>query len=181
MARNPKDDLDDTPKPSFIRRLMKLFILFFILCVVGAGAYGGAAYFFKLPPFEVKTPTPEELAAERLAREIAEREQRRDIYIECGDPFTFNVQGLKRTHTAQITVCLTVYGQDNAELVRKHLALINSAIFVVLSNQSFEDLLMPSGKQRLKRQILDAVRKKLTEVVNDPLVNQVLFTGFVMQ
>ena len=40
---------------------------------------------------------------------------------------------------------------------------------------------MPSGRQRLKRELLDATRAKMTEVAKAPVINQILFTNFVLQ
>ena len=48
-------------------------------------------------------------------------------------------------------------------LAKKHLTLMNSVIFERLSAQSYEALLLPSGRQRLKRDLLDAVRAKMKE------------------
>jgi len=61
------------------------------------------------------------------------------------------------------------------------MTLLNSVIFEKLSAQSYEALLLPSGRQRLKRELLDAVRAKMSELNKSPVIEQVLFTSFVLQ
>ncbi|MDY6420019.1 MAG: flagellar basal body-associated FliL family protein, partial [Succinivibrio dextrinosolvens] len=71
--------------------------------------------------------------------------------------------------------------EENEALAKKHLTLMNSVIFERLSAQSYDALLLPSGRQRLKRDLLDAVRAKMSELTKTPVVDQILFTSFVLQ
>lgn len=178
-AKGKQTDDVDLPKKSK-GKFFKIVFMFFLLIILGLGAYIGGAYFFEWPPFEKQGPNPEQLAVQRAAVVEASREAKRDVYISCGDPFTFNLVSYNKTHTVQINIFLAVPG-DEEELLKKHLSLVNSIIDGILSKQSFEELRMPSGKQRLKLVLLDAVRKKLSEITHNPIVTQVLFTGFVMQ
>lgn len=183
MAKNDaKADNDDelaTPKGG--KRLVRLIIITFLLLAIMAGGYMGAAYFFKLPPFEPKGPTPEEIAAQQAAKKAAEAERTRDIYVSFAQPFTFNLDYGGRAHTAQLEAVLVVSGSANEKLAKKHLALLNSTTLNVLSSQSYTSMLMPSGRERLKIELLDALRCKMSEIAGAPVIEQVLFTGFVMQ
>ncbi|MCI6939245.1 MAG: flagellar basal body-associated FliL family protein, partial [Succinatimonas hippei] len=69
----------------------------------------------------------------------------------------------------------------NEALAKKHLVLLNSVVFDKLSAQTYESLLLPTGRNRLKRELLDAVRARMTEVAKAPVVEQILFTSFVLQ
>ena len=102
-------------------------------------------------------------------------------YIPFEQTFTFTIKSERRLHTGQIQVVLSVIGEQNEELAKKHLPLLNSVVFDKLSSQTYESLLMPSGRQRLKRELLDATRAKMTEVAKAPVINQILFTNFVLQ
>ena len=105
----------------------------------------------------------------------------RDIYVPFSQPFTFSIKSDRRSHAGQVEIVLVVVGDANDELARKHLTLISSVIFDRLSTQSYEVLLKPSGRQRLKRELLDAVRARMTEVAKNPVVEQILLTSFVLQ
>ena len=105
----------------------------------------------------------------------------RDIYVPIKETFTFSIKSDRRIHTGQVDVVLVVIGEENEALAKNHLALITSVIFERLSAQSYEALLLPSGRQRLKRDLLDAVRAKMSELNKTPVVDQILFTKFVLQ
>ena len=76
---------------------------------------------------------------------------------------------------------LMVAGEENEALAKQHLMMLNSTIFNALANQNYDALLRPSGRERLKNVLLDLTRAKMSEVAKNPVVEQVLFTGFVMQ
>lgn len=156
-------------------------MLLAVVLILGAGGYMGAAVYFQLPPFDEKGPTPEEIAAQKAQEEKQEQLLQREIYVPCGSTFTFTVKSGRRLHTGQIEVVLVVQGEENQALAQKHLTLINSIIFDKLSSQSYEGLLLPSGRTRLKRELLDATRAKVNEVAKTPVIDQILFTGFVLQ
>jgi flagellar FliL protein len=182
MAKNDvQADGDELAPPKRGKRLLRLVIVTILLFCLLAGGYMAAAYFVKLPPFEPKGPTPEEIAAQQAAKRAHEAERTRDIYISFDQPFTFNLSYAGRAHAAQLDAVLVVSGPDNEKLAKKHLALLNSTTLGVLSKQSYNTLLMPSGRERLKIELLDALRGKMSEVAGSPVVEQVLVTGFVMQ
>ena len=169
MAEKKKDDELDSPK-----RGKKLFILIaaLLLLILGVSGYFGAAYFLQLPPFEPPGPTAEEKSQKLLQREI---------YVKCSEKFSFNIKSERRLHTGQVDVVLVVQGEENEALAKKHLTLIDSVIFDKLSAQTYEGLLLPSGRQRLKRELLDAARAKMSEIAKAPVVDKILFTSFVLQ
>ena len=179
MAKKNKDS-DDLNSPKK-RGLVFYLMLLAVVLILGAGGYMGAAVYFQLPPFDEKGPTPEEIAAQKAQEEKQEQLLQREIYVPCGSTFTFTVKSGRRLHTGQIEVVLVVQGEENQALAQKHLTLINSIIFDKLSSQSYEGLLLPSGRTRLKRELLDATRAKVNEVAKTPVIDQILFTGFVLQ
>ncbi len=184
MAKNKKakeaegDDIEGAPKKKSKLFLIIIIVLFLLLA---GGGYVGAAYFLQLPPFEPAGPTPEEIAAQKAEQEKERMLLQRDIYVKCGNKFVFNMKSGRRMHAGQVEVVLVVVGEDSEALAKKHLTLINSVIFEKLSTQSFESLLLPSGRQRLKRELLDTVRAKMSEIAKAPVVDQILFTDFVVQ
>lgn len=181
MAKNDNDD-EDLDRPSRGKKLILILAIFLLLILLLGGGYFAAAWFFHLPPFEVKGPTPEELAAMRAAQDAVEIEQNKDTYVSFPQSFTFNVTADSgRHHTAQVGVVLVVEGPNNEALAKQHIELLSSTVLTMLSNQSYDSLLMPSGRARLKIQLLDALREKMSEVAKTPVVEQILFTAFVMQ
>lgn len=162
------------------RKKLILMIVFVVLFILGVGGYGAYAYLQNLWPF----PAPEEESAVDIAGQAntGMNADFSDQYIRFETAFTFNLPGkTKRGHMVQVDPVLVVHGSANAALAQQHLPLISSTISEICSQQDFESLASPSGRQRFKRLLLDGIRTKLTGVVNQPLVEQVLFTNFVMQ
>ena len=74
-----------------------------------------------------------------------------------------------------------VIGSENERLARDHLPLISSVISEIAAQQQYEALIAQSGRQRLKRILLEGIRSRLSGVIHEPVVEQVLFTNFVIQ
>ncbi|MCR5536546.1 MAG: flagellar basal body-associated FliL family protein [Succinivibrio sp.] len=183
MAKKEKKEKDDdsleTPKKG---KKLLIIILIVAVLLLGTGGYFGAAFFLQLWPFEVKGPTPEEVAAKLAQEEAEEAAKTKDMYIKFDKPFVFNMaSNSKRPHTGQVEIVLVVSGADNESAAKTHLTLLNSVFFQALAEQNYEELLKPSGRQRLKRVLLDMSRAKMSEVAKAPLIEQVLFTSFVVQ
>ncbi len=173
---------DEAVKPVKKRSLFKwLLIIVVVLIVLGGGTYTGIAYLKHLPPFEPAGPTPEEIAAQRVAQEQAMQGDLSDRYVTFDQAFTFNVQDGERSHMMQMEVALMVIGPQNEELAKQHRSLIQAVISEVTARQNYSALVNQSGRQRLKRLLLEAIRSKMSGVVQKPVVEQVLFTNFVMQ
>ncbi len=175
---NDNEDGLDSPK-----KKGKLFLIvgIFVVLLLTFGGYTGVAYFLELPPFEPAGPSPEEIATQKVQAEEEQKLLQKENYIPFEQTFVFTIKSERRIHTGQVQVVLSVLGEENTELAKKHLPLLNSVVFDKLSSQTYESLLLPSGRQRLKRELLDATRAKMTEVAKTPVINQILFTSFVLQ
>ena len=103
------------------------------------------------------------------------------LYVAMPRPFIFNVPGAGRDRLVQIKVQLMVRGTDNEELAKMHIPLIEGTLLKVFSTANADDLVTEAGKVALKDQSLREVQKALSEIAGGPVVEQVLFTGFVMQ
>ena len=151
------DDLDRGFKSKSRRKLLALigFVLIFILAV---GGYGTYAYLYNKWPFSSFTGS--------------------DAAVVAGEK---SMADQDAAALMQVDVALVVHGVQNATIAQKHLPLISATISEICAQQDYESLASPSGRERFKRLLLDGIRTKLTGVINDPVVEQVLFTNFVMQ
>ena len=103
------------------------------------------------------------------------------VYVAMPRAFRFNVPGAARDRFVEIRVQLLVRGSDNEELAKKHIPLIESTLLGVFSQGNADDLATSAGKASLKQKSLAAVQQEMRDVTGDKVVEQVLFTGFVMQ
>ncbi|MCD9493646.1 flagellar basal body-associated protein FliL [Photobacterium carnosum] len=148
----------------------KIVISIVILLVIAA--IGGGIWLFSLASTEVKaaevssTQTPLKMSA---------------YYIVLSEPFIFNVSGKERDRVVQIKVQLMVRGEKNEALAKKHVPLVESVLLQIFAATTVEQLRQPQGREQLRQQALTAVQATMNKMTNMPVVERVLFTGFVMQ
>lgn len=163
-------------------------MLIIIIAVVVLLAGGGAAFFFLSGD---DAPTDAQVDA-ALATDVggeggepsgesASASTGTALYVPMPRPFRFNVPGAARDRFVEIRVQLLVRGGDNEEEAKKHIPLIESTLLNVFSLSNADDLATSAGKASLKQKALIEVQKIMTEITDNKIIEQVLFTGFVMQ
>lgn len=103
------------------------------------------------------------------------------LYVAMPRPFIFNVPGAGRDRLVQIKVQLMVRGTDNEEQAKMHIPRIEGTLLKVFSSSNADDLVTEVGKMAMRDQALREVQKALREITGQEIIEQVLFTGFVMQ
>ena len=103
------------------------------------------------------------------------------LYVPMPRAFRFNVPGSTRDRFVEIRVQLLVRGSDNEEVTKKHIPLLESTLLGVFSQANADDLGTSAGKTSLKQKSLDALQTEIKDIVGKNTIEQVLFTGFVMQ
>ena len=103
------------------------------------------------------------------------------LYVPLPRPFVFNVPGASRDRMVQIKVQLLVRGSNNEETAKVHIPLIESTLLRTFSTSNAEQLITVEGKENLKKKALKEVQEALVGVAGSEVVEEVLFTGFVMQ
>lgn len=162
-------------------------LLIIIIAVVVLIAGGAGAFFFLSGSDE---PVDPEMTLEEGA-EIVDEETEKEpegeaeigdaFYVGMPRPFLFNVPGYDRDRLVQIKVQLLVRGGDNDTVVRKHIPLIEDTLLTTFSASNAEKLATNAGKAELRQEALDSVQQALEPIVGKPVVEKVLFIGFVMQ
>lgn len=103
------------------------------------------------------------------------------IYVAMPRPFTFNVPGATRDRLVQIKAQLLVRGTPNEELAKQHVPLIESTMLRTFSAANADELVSAQGKDALRSSCLKDVQEALKGVAGEAIVEEILFTGFVMQ
>ena len=159
-------------------------MIIIIAAVVILAAVGGGAFFF----MGGDEPTAEEVAA-ALSAEGGSGESAAPvsakigtaIYVPMPRPFRFNVPGAARDRFVEIRVQLLVRGGDDEETAKMHIPLIESTLLNVFSQANADDLATSAGKVSLRQKTVTEVQKELMDIEGTTIVEEVLFTGFVMQ
>ena len=158
----------------------KMMIIIIVAVVLIAG--GAGAYFFLLGSddtavdADVQGTENSEDSGAQVSTKIGTA-----LYVAMPRPFVFNVPGSGRDRLVQIKVQLMVRGTDNEESAKMHIPMIEGTLLKVFSMANADDLVTEAGKIALKDNAVREVQKAMKEIVNNEVVEQVLFTGFVMQ
>ncbi|RUO39040.1 flagellar basal body-associated protein FliL [Aliidiomarina taiwanensis] len=102
-------------------------------------------------------------------------------YVKLPRPFIFNVPGQTRDRLVQITAELMVRGPRNDDLARQHIPKIEGLLHKTFSSVTSESLQTREGRVALREESLRVLREALEELTGSPVVEELLFTGFVMQ
>lgn len=103
------------------------------------------------------------------------------LYVALPRPFVFNVPGSARDRLVQIKVQLLVRGRNNETIALRHIPLIEASLLSSFSSANADELITTTGKDALKNKALSDLQQALLEVAGSVVVEEVLFTSFVMQ
>lgn len=159
----------------------KLIIIIVVAVVLLVG--GGLAAYFLLGDSD-DAPTEMVDAAGQNAGENLDSTSVQTgsaLYVAMPRPFVFNVPSPNRDRLVEIKIQLMLRGADNEELVKMHIPSIEGALLRVFSTANADDLVTEAGKIAIRDSSLKEVQKKMQEITGKQIVEEVLFTGFVMQ
>lgn len=122
-----------------------------------------------------------EAAAEGKDAKPKEEAVQPSLYVGMPRPFVFNVSGGQRDRLVQIKIQLMVRGAADETLAKQNIPLIEGTLLRVFSAATGEQLMTFEGKEKLRKDSLEECRRVLNDLVSSPVIEQVLFTGFVMQ
>jgi flagellar FliL protein len=155
-------------------------IIIIVAVVVLIG--GGAAYYFLMSDDASMAMTegePTVQGEEGVASALVKTGTA--LYVAMPRPFVFNVPGSNRDRLVEIKVQLMMRGSDNEEQAKMHIPLIEGTLLKTFSTANADDLVTEAGKIAIRDSALKEVQKTMLDVSGNQTVEEVLFTGFVMQ
>ncbi|MFC5707527.1 flagellar basal body-associated protein FliL [Aeromonas eucrenophila] len=164
------DDNELTLKDPAAAKKKKLIMIVALAVIVLGG--GGAGAWFMLAGED--KPAAEEAKPQASTPEPS-------LYVAMLRPFVFNVAGGQRDRLVQIKIQLMVRGAADEALAKQNTPLIEGTLLRVFSAATAEQLMTFEGKEKLRQDSLEECRRVLNDLVSSPVIEQVLFTGFVMQ
>ena len=104
------------------------------------------------------------------------------LYLALDPPFVTNFESEQNVRFLQITVQLMSHDPATVELLKANDPVIRNDLLLLFGNQKYGDIAGRDGKERLRAQALEAVRRVLTAHGGKAeRVEAVYFTSFVMQ
>ena len=113
--------------------------------------------------------------------ELSEETDARAIYIGMPRKFLFNIQGNATEKMVQIKVQLLVRTSKKEMIAKKHIPLIESRLLDVFLAQEKDDYYSVEGKYQIRQKALSSLQKEFLKISGNKIIEEVLFTGFVMQ
>lgn len=103
-------------------------------------------------------------------------------YVDLKPSFVANFGGpSKKLKFAKIDVSVRVNSVADGNTVESHFPLLRNEFVLLISQQSAEAISSMEGQEKLRLDALKSFRKVLKEEVGQPLVEDLLFTNFVLQ
>ena len=150
-----------------------IFIVVGVLLLAGGG---GAAYFML-----GSDSGPEAAAGGEAASAEAPAEVEEDpIYLALSPGFIVNFEDAGTTRYLQVELQVMSYDQAVIDKVEANIPAVRNDLILLLSDQDYQLLNTVEGKEGLRKQVLESINKAI-RAKGTAQVNDVFFTGFVMQ
>ena len=174
MAKKEAAPAEDGQPGAGGKSKLKLIILIVVVLLLAVGLSVGGTWFILNKDKAAEEPKHEEVAATEPVHQMT-------IYQDLQPAFVvnFNVQG--RTRYLQVSMALMGRDAAGMEKLKVHVPVLRNRLVMLLSGQDFSALQTPLGKEMLLQQALASVQELAQKETGSTVVEQVLFTNFVLQ
>lgn len=174
MAKNQAPLPPPAPNaaPSGGQSRTKLILVMLVLLLVAVAGSVGATWFL------LSKDTPD---SEPVAAAPATPVRMPAIYEPLVPAFVVNFNHQGRQRYLQVSMTLMSRDQVALDALKIHMPLLRNNLVMMLSAQDFASLSTPAGIEVLRQQVTASVQALGQKEVGKPVVEQVLFTNFVLQ
>lgn len=151
----------------------KKILLLGVAALVLTGGGVGGYFFWTSKKAEAPTAKP---------AESTQVPQGKLLFYSLDPPFVANFEGMQSFRFLQAHVRIATRSQEVVDLMASIDPVIRNDLLMLFSAQNAEVLATREGKEKLRTDALELVRKAVKNSGGDPkFVENVLFTSFVMQ
>ena len=161
-------------------------VLVLISSLVTAATVGGGLYFALASKVEHAAAAAEEAAEEGDespgAKKKTSKPKGEALYSKLDPPFVVNFEAKGIMRFLQIQVEVMTRDKETVELLKIHDPLIRNNLLMLFSNQNFERINSPEGRESLRQEALKSIGEAIKSEGGKPKnVENLYFTSFVMQ
>ena len=169
-----EEDADTAPaKKGNTKKLIFMGVAALVLLSAGVG---GSLYFTGM-----LGGGSDATSAEEHVQEAPKEAEKVPIYFAFADPFTVNIETERGLRFLQVNIELMSYQKEAIDAVQSHLPLIKNNLILLLSSQTYGDLVSLDGKETIRKLALDEIQGVLKKYHVEAKVEELYFTNFVMQ
>jgi flagellar FliL protein len=103
------------------------------------------------------------------------------IYESMAPAFVANFNQSGRQRYMQVSITLLARNQADLDALKVHMPVIRNNLVMLFSAQSFDALATPIGQEMLRQKATASVQEVAQKEVGKVVVEQLLFTNFVLQ
>jgi len=118
---------------------------------------------------------------EGTEEEEGEGESLPAIYLPIDPAFVVNFASQGKARFLQVTVEVMTRDPVMPDQIKLHMPVIRNNLMLLFSSQSYDGVSTLEGKETLREEALEVVQQILEEETDDPGIEAVYFTSFVMQ
>ncbi|MFD2643365.1 flagellar basal body-associated protein FliL [Pseudomonas japonica] len=159
-------------KDPAVKGKLKLILLLVLALLLAIGLSVGATWFF-LHKSDSK-PAAEPAAAAANVKQPA-------IYESMSPAFVVNFNQNGRQRYMQVSITMQARDQAALDALKVHMPVIRNNLVMLFSGQPFESLATPVGQEMLRQKATASVQEVAQKEVGKLVVDQLLFTNFVLQ
>lgn len=150
---------------------LKLILLLVLALLLAVGLSVGATWFF----MHKGEPAPAPEAAQTNVKQPA-------IYEALTPAFVVNFNQNGRQRYMQVSITLQARNQADLDALKVHMPVIRNNLVMMFSGQGFDTLASSAVGQEMLRQKATAVVQEVAQKeVGKSVIDQLLFTNFVLQ
>lgn len=155
---------------------LKKIIILAVVCLVIAGiSVGGTITVLKMT-----APPPPVVEGEEGA-EPAPEEKKDAIYFPIKPEIIVNYTARGRQRYLRTDITLLIRDADMIATLETHMPAVRNALNMIIGGQVYQEIQTAEGKELMRQQCLQELRKIIEAEVGKPGIEEVLFTSFVMQ
>ena len=102
-------------------------------------------------------------------------------FIPLTPPIVVNIMDGQRIRHMQVIIEIKLVDPANAPKVDLHRGPIRHELILLLSSQDAGTISSALGKEQLRKDALEAVQKVMQKLEEDPIVESLYFTNFIIQ
>ncbi|MCZ9638810.1 flagellar basal body-associated protein FliL [Pseudomonas putida] len=149
---------------------LKLILLLVLALLLAVGLSVGATWFF----MHKREPAPVDPTAASVKPAA--------IYEPLAPAFVVNFNQNGRQRYMQVSITLQGRNQADLDALKVHMPVIRNNLVMMFSGQGFDTLAgSPIGQEMLRQKATAVVQEVAQKEVGKPVIDQLLFTNFVLQ
>ena len=149
---------------------LKLILLVVSGLLLAVGISVGATWFF----LHKAQSKPSEAA-------VASNVKAPAIFEPMAPAFVVNFNQNGRQRYMQVSITLLGRNQADLDALKVHMPVIRNNLVMLFSGQTFDSLATPIGQEMLRQKAFASVQEVAQKEVGKVVVEQLLFTNFVLQ